>query len=693
MARFNLKKLTSLVLAALLLLCSVLFAACGKGGSDETEPDSSSVNLGEEQSSSESESETETEEEVPSSEEDTRTPAEIAEDAMDRFLEKVAAGNYVMDFQDHVKVSVVSDGLVCYEFGENYGLGFGDGVAYYKMAVMTVNENETFCAYYGENGEELLAFSGEGKAVPLVDAGAGSAAVKTRLLSYLTDPAVSDGNIWNLFTNVDPEDPLKFVGTDFNNVVRETMQIIGGLGQNAADRMEEVYLEFEEEDPVTAHLKTTFRAGLTPIPDIDIVIRFGNAEPLQEAVAWMEDESRSYPAAKTDWDEIDETNLNAIFLPGYGRKAVPFPAFASYAFTMDVSHILSDDMILMRDPKAAPEDLEAYAAALKEDGFTEVTGEDGITHYRKLLREAYFCYASLDLAYENGAEITATAYYDFPRYEGFAAVNEVVTAHGYPALPETDRFDTFSGEDQAALLAESFLYLYDYDLGLYVVIPYEDREDADAYISAYQEVLEKEGYKPAYGEAEEEDREEYEEFALLSDDQPALGYSLGAPFDENDFMELRTGDGLKTFRYHYEPDGEILVLLFKAEKYVTAEETLKQLAAVRIPLAEIPEENFVSCRDIRLFQNTMYGRDLEMDLSLALTFEGNEGTAYLDDLVNNRLVPNGFMKAGPGEETGLNKQVVYYRELFSSKTLIQYVGLSCDTDARTVFLEFRMQEE
>ena len=79
---------------------------------------------------------------------------------------------------------------------------------------------------------------------------------------------------------------------------------------------------------------TGITAKCSEAADVDILITFGEAESDPRAEAWMKDPDRAYPEARTEWG-TDEIHLNAVFLPGYGLTAVPFPDFATYAFTLD----------------------------------------------------------------------------------------------------------------------------------------------------------------------------------------------------------------------------------------------------------------------------------------------------------------------------------------------------------------------
>ena len=633
----------------------------------------------------------------------SKSPAEISEQAMENFIANVEAGNYVMDFPEHMKISVYSEDLVYYEFGENYGIGFGDGETFFEVAFMTVNEKETFIGYFGENDAKVVSFAGEGKARELASVGTEVSAINTRLLDYWLKQEVSDGNIWNLFTNYDQDNPLSFIGTDYQNVVRESMQIIAGLGESVINRMQDVYLELEDEDALVAHFKTSFGAGLTPVPDIDIVIRFREAESDPRAEAWINDADRDYPEAKTDWDDVDEMNLNAVFLPEYGRLAVPFPEFASYALTVDISRILSDNEIGIRDMRATEEDLAAYAAKLREAGFTVTAEEDGTESYRLLLRDEYRCYSSIQLEYDEGVNILAKCHYEFSECEGLDAVNEIITAAGYDALPESEALSEIRGEDRKNEMTESWLYFFDYDLGLYVTAKYDDEEAVEQYLAAYSEGLMAAGFETAFAEDEHSEYDDLEpEFSEENASRMLVRKTgLGAlPFGEENYLRYETVEGVKTFRYHFDEDGETLWMLFRSETFVSPKTAEAELNGAGFPGIVIPEENASACRDFRKFQKTMYGQDSSLDYLVTLTFEKEEdagesaaGRAYLNELFDGKLVPAGFSLAAPDDGISMNKTTVFFKDVENGGKVTRYIaGLSYAEDLTYVSLEFRVAE-
>lgn len=323
-----------------------------------------------------------------------------SEKAMENFLAKLEEGNYVIDAKDYLKTTVSSRDQVTFEYAEDI---------YTDFAVMSVN-NETFQGVLTDNGIEDVVFYGEGQAID---------AASRKLPNYWMDESVSDGNIWNLFYNIQ-EEPLKFMSHE--DIVKQTVISLVGYGQNALGLMEDVYLTLDKEDPTTARIQAVVNDDMVArvfYDDIDLEIVFGKAESNPIADAWME--APVYPEGRTEWNETDEFIFNSVFLPGYGLEAIPFPAFASYALKVDEENFVDDDAVYIRDHQASESDMAEYIDTLLADGFEEVRDidEEGNekTYYRKLLREDFNCYSSIELEYDDGVSMTAKKHYDCPVYD------------------------------------------------------------------------------------------------------------------------------------------------------------------------------------------------------------------------------------------------------------------------------------
>lgn len=523
--------------------------------------------------------------------------AEISERAMQNFLDKIQTGSYVMNAPGFLKTSVCSGDLVVFDYEEDD--------LYSDFAVMSVN-GEVFQGTLADGGIENAAYVNEGSAVEIS---------KNRLPSCWLDEEISGGNIYNVFYN-DTENPLVFVSYD--DGVKNQVRSLVGYGQVAANYMHEIYLTLDAEDPAEAHLQAEVdddEVARYYFDDIDITITFGGAQPDARAEAWMKEPV--YPEGRTGWTEGDIFIFNSIFLPGYGEQAVPFMPFASYALRVDDVNFLSDDAVYIRDPHAEDKDLEDYIGILKQNGFEEHT-ENGEVTYRRLLREETRCYSSISLEYDRGLNFTAKKAYDFPKYEGLGEINGLLGDLGFAQLPETEALTGFTAEDRKWEQTESWLFFYDYKAVPYVTCRYSSEEEAMQYLDAYVEAMKAQGFKPHDEGAGEEDVDYYQ-----------------------------SPDESSNFRWHFEEDGETLVLLYKAEKRLEGSEAEAILSKAGFP--EIDYSAYLNGRDTVKFQKTMYGRDYDASVILTWRFDTpDEGEAFLDSFVA-AFEAEDFMRVPPGE--------------------------------------------
>ena len=608
------------ILSILLIMMCVALTACGGGGGEPAEPD--------------------------------------PEKAMDNIITKVEAGNYVVEGGEFLTTTVASRDQVVFEYGDE---------SYNDFAVVSVDD-EIFQGVLAGNSLMNVRFMGEGQAVD---------AEKSRLLNYWTDESVSEGNIWNLFYNT-PEDPLKFMSND--ETVKNTVLSFVGYGENTMRLMHEVYLILDKEDPDSARIQAEMDEDLVArisLDDIDIGITFGNAETNAVADAWMKDPD--YPEARTAWTEADEFVFNSVFMPGYGLEAIPFPSFASYAFSVDQENFLMTDEVSMRDHHATEQDMADYAETLKANGFAEVkdTAADGTekTYYRKMLREDYSCYSSINLEYNDGLDITARKYYDFPKYEGVDAVNGALDKAGFPALPESDNFTAYLGTDRANEMTESWLYFFDYDLGMYVDISYEDYDEAVTYVKEYEKILEEAGF--IYDTGAEEGEE-------LDEETTELFSAEGGPLGDEEAGDERyeSADGFRSFRYNFVEDG-VVSLLFKAQRYISASEADQTLTAAGFPALGLTDP--ISCRDLRQFRKVQYGRDDDTYVTLSTRFDSaEEAEAFLNDYEVS-LNAIGFDRINPGN-VGSTKDIA-----IANADGSMYVGVDFFPEEAMVNMEFCVQ--
>ena len=556
-----------------------------------------------------------------------KKPAD-SEAAMNNFLNRLEEGNYVMKAKDYLTTTVYSRDQVNFEYDED---------TYNDFTAVSVND-EAFQIYLDEQPPKAQ-YLGEGQAIDV--------AAKRLPNGWLN---LAEGNIWNLFYNTQ-EDPLKFVSYD--DTLKQSVLSLVGYSDMTLRLMHEVYLTLDKEDPSTAHIQAEMDedmvARLFP-EDIDVEITFGNAQSNATADAWMADPV--YPDPKTGWDDVDEFIFNSVFLPEYGLEAVPFPAFASYAMTVDQENFVTDDEVCIRDPHAIKQDMDYYAADLIAAGFRDVKETvDGVekTFYRKLLREDYKCYSSIELEYNNGVNLIAKKWYDFPVYDDLDSINNVVEAAGYPALPASENFTSCKGTDRASEMSESWLYFFNYDLGLYVDVDYKDKEETLNYIKEYEEALSNAGFMPVKDEEEE------------------------------DAVRYDSENGFYSFRYNF-LDDDTVSFLFKSEKYIGPAEAEQMVKEAGFPTISLSEP--ITCRDLRAFEKVRYGRERKATFTVSQKFESAEKAEAFLAAYEEALNAEGFDRENP-DVVGSLKQVVIYnpeKEMF--------VGIDYFPEQASVNLDF-----
>lgn len=537
-----------------------------------------------------------------------KTPEENAassEVTMDNFLRKVEEGNYTMNVEGYLKTTAYSRDLVYFDYTEEI---------YNDFTVMSV-ENEAFQGFLQGDGLENIRFLCEGQAID---------AAKEKLVSAWID--LADGNIYNLFYN-DVEDPLKFVSYDDN--LKDNVRQLVGNPETSLRLMHEVYLIMDKEDPTVVHIQAEMDDDVvarTNYDDIDIVITFGDAEDNEASEAWMKDPT--YPEARTGWTEEDEFIFTSVFMTFDGEEVLPFPTFASYALTNDGRDFFMTDQVTIRDCHATEENVKDYAATLVANGFAEVkdTAEDGTeeTYFRKMLRDEYKCYASVQLEYDEGMNLIANKYYDCPVYEDLGAINTAITAQGYPELPVSEAITSVHAIDRANATIESWLYFFDYDMVLYVDIPVEDEEAIRAYLDDYSRILTAANF---HSTTEDETEEEDVVNLVQSTDQLKKVQGL-LGLEPEEIME--NANGYANFRYHFE-DGKV-TLLYKAQHYYTPEETEAMITSAGFPAVKFPGGDTFSSRDLKKFEKVTYGKDCRLYVMVCQTFAS---TVEAEDFLNN----------------------------------------------------------
>ena len=412
---------------------------------------------------------------------DNRQPWEITDAAKENLARNINASNYVVVSTDgtsnFLKTSVCSEDLVLFDYydDETYG----------DFAVMTVNERETFQAFLSQDGfkANTLTFLKDESALNLAKA-------EYKVLNAL-NPAgeISKADLDRMFQTYVKE-PLKMTSRD--ETVIEIISNFSNIKGFAKANIQEVSLIFSKEDASKVVMKTTIDETT-----YSSTITFGNATSEARVDNWVNDPNREYPEAQTEWainaigQHVDRNIINDIFLRR-GNEAetdyLPFPDFATYAFTMNRGDYYLTDTLQIRDCRATEQNAQDYVSELLAEGFTAAVDEDGDTCYRKFLRahRGTNCYASIYVEYDEGFNLYGEKWYDAPSYNTLADINTQLTTKAHlTALPNSDDFGGVNAKDITFEHSESVLGISDYDLVLYIDIECPNYVAAMEYMDAY----------------------------------------------------------------------------------------------------------------------------------------------------------------------------------------------------------------
>lgn len=536
-----------------------------------------------------------------------------SEAAMNNFLAKVDNLDYSIRCEDYVTISAHSNNLI--------DINFDDDSSFTDFGYITVN-HETFRTRYGNNAISSMDFLG------IDDA---SEAANDILLNSWMDYDVSEGNIWNLFYN-DPDNPLTF--TSHDESVIELIMKYSNINELNKQRIQNIYLALDAEDPAECRVTADIADGLTPIDPIDLVITFGNSPTNSVAEAWMNNQNRQYPAARTEWGDDYKFVLDSVFISGYGEAAVPFPTFASYAFIINEGDFISTEEARIKDFHATQQDLQDYAQLLMDNGFSPVVDEPNT--FRKLLRAEYNCYSNIKLEYDNGVSIIANRYYDMPSYDNLTDINSLVTSKGFIELPNYSSIKSYDAIDRTNKEIEGFLYLFNYDLYLYIDIEYDNYDALMGDLTSYGNTLVQNGYQICY----------------INEDDPTLGI---------DRYEYESPLGIMSFRYHIFEDGRV-TLLFKSEKYISPSDTMTQLENKHF--ITFDSNYIISSKDIALFQNVEFKENYKNYYSVTLDFDTQEARDTFLSSYLPQLYQDGDYTMELPEDCGINWLYSFYNPTY-----------------------------
>ncbi len=557
------------------------------------------------------------------------TPAEISERAMENFVRKLQAGNYVVGTKAYAFTNVASPDQVY--------IVFGDEESTLTYAYMTLN-GETFEATIRDGVMEEVAFASTDCALDMLE--------PVLPNSWIT---LSGGNLFELFYN-SVDHPLEFTSNDEN--VKRIAGALAGYGEFSLSRMEELHMVLDDVDPSSVH----FTAVLTDdsmirYDDLDMTLSFGTAVTDPDIDAWLS--APEYPETRTGWTKKDINMLDMVFMRGYGKQ-IPFPEAASYAMIFDEDAYKLMGGFSLSDSHQTESDVEAYKALLLDKGFEEVSatlpdGSSG-TAYRLPLRKEYQAYAELYLAYDDGFLLEGRLTHDSPEYDGLAAISEAVSAHGFTALPDTELFTGWTASDIAAARTEDWSYFFDYELYMSFPLSFEDADAAAEYLENYKNSLIENGFLDVY----------------------VPGGNGGKCESSNAFT---------SFAYSFSAEADQVMLTFKKEKSLTLEETLALLKEHGFPETDISGD--IACRDQTRYQYEM-GEFEGLFLFCYQPFESAEAaTAFLDAYVPV-LMDLGYYSMDP-MKLGSYRQYLWYNEDLRKYVAFDYLP---EENSATITWEF-----
>ena len=610
------KRSLKILLAALLCAAMLFTVSCGTNGGGE-QPDNN---------------------ENEKKEEDVKdlSPAEISELAMDNFVKKLQAGNYVCGEPDVMVTNAVSPEQVYIQYPHvDYPTVYG---------YMTL-DGETFGTMIENNIMYEVGFVAKGNALD---------ALGQVLPNYWYN--VTGGNMFELFYN-DVDKPLEFTSND--ETVKYTVACLAGYSETTLSLMQEVRMVFDSVDPDSVHFTAEMESqGMIHYDDLDLTITFGGATGDEHLERWFE--NPVYPDVRTGWTRDDTAMIGNVFMRDYGSSTVPFPDFASYALLFDSTAYDEFGGIRITDTHATEQDVEDYKAVLLKNGYKEVEEEqdDGstVTVYRKLLREKYKAYAELYPTYNNGLELVGIPYYDEAHYEGLSEISGAVKEHGFAELDDTDLFSGWSADDQSGSRTEGFAYFFDYDLYLPFILTYSDEAAAREYWDAYLDKL------------------------------PSLGFEERFVAGE-DSREFTTPEGDKTIGVYFDPYGDSTVtVMFKSQALLTAEEVNSILDEAGVVGPGLSGN--VGGRDQAKYRYEISGFE-GLFITATQYFSGSEEAEAFLDSYAEKLEDSGYVMTDPQKLASVRQFMFFNEDNWSYVAFDYYPG---DTSASVLFEFFHNPE-
>jgi hypothetical protein len=228
---------------------------------------------------------------------------------------------------------------------------------------------------------------------------------------------------------------------------------------------------------------------------------------------------------------------------------------------------------------------------------------------------------------------------------------------------DTLNYDTLKGIDRADEMTESWLYFFNYESGLYVTVDFQNREEVQSWLDEYCNTLQNAGFHPVGGGSMEElDPDEggmlgsyleETEDTVLKKRLKALGDGM-----EDDVDYYESENGFASFRYKFTGENTV-TLLYKAEKYISAEEAEQMISDAGFPPIDLKEP--ISCRDLTRFMKMRYGLDMTAFATVSQQYDSVEEAEAFLNAYEAVLTEDGYGRTDPNM-AGTLKQIAIYNE-------------------------------
>ena len=405
----------------------------------------------------------------------------ISERAMNNFLDKIQAGGYYFKGGE-LTTAVHDESLVTWFFDETS--------SYTDHVCVTVNE-ETFYALIDDDAHKLanMVFLDKKSAMDL-----SSDVLPTTWLSK----EVSGGNIWEIFINDNPNNPLHYkarASLAFNS----TICVFCDFGDFIAPTISNIEFEFDKEDMSTATLKFEYSPTAGVTNEGQVVFTFGETVPTSDIVnEWVTNPSRTYPKAIGEygsWPNLEPYTFQMAIHGLYDEQLgvdydpLPYDNFFSYA-TMYNTNSMYDGYIEIHDYHATETEFHQYISTLQTNGYQMAVGKQGDLVFRSgtlRSREGYELFSDITVKMNDGLVISATRYYTSTTYSGRDAINTHIddASSKFVILQDSDKVTSWSGEDSPFRAFEDLGLMFDFNIYMHVYLKFAKKADLDEYANTY----------------------------------------------------------------------------------------------------------------------------------------------------------------------------------------------------------------